>query len=129
MTTTTKPTSAAIGEHDFNTGKYCQNPECHFVYHYSCAECGADCTQGSPDGPATQEIDGITRCYKCNLKLPRYHAVGKQALIAKASAEMLKALEAIVSDTLWHSSRDGSDFAYKARNIARAAIRRAREGQ
>jgi len=95
-----------IKNHDFDTGKYCTNPECHFVYHYSCADCGTDCTQGTAGGPATREIDGVTRCWKCNQKLPRFHAVGKAAVIAKAAPEMLEALGniRILIDTFYHNS-------------------------
>jgi len=51
------------GGHEFNTQEYC--PRCPGVYHYSCDECGADCTMAAPGGPATLDTNGRRRCAAC----------------------------------------------------------------
>lgn len=69
----------------------------HSVHHYKCDECGVDCTIGTPDGPPTTETDGITRCYKCNHKVQRFWAVGKNAIVAKAAPDLLVALNRAIA--------------------------------
>lgn len=62
-------------------------------YHYLCADCGIDCTQRTPAGPAVRAIDGVTRCRECDYKLPRFSAVGKAAVAAQASPALVNAIK------------------------------------
>lgn len=78
--------------HDFDTKEYCSSPRCRFIHHYSCGVCGADCTMGTPDGPATTDLDGVTRCNECH----RAHAVATFQLHS-AAPEMLAALKSVKS--------------------------------
>jgi hypothetical protein len=56
--------------HEFNTGTRCRVSGCN-RYHYTCAECNADCTALQPAGPATTDTNGVTRCYKCEERRQR----------------------------------------------------------
>lgn len=74
---------------------------------HTCADCGRDCTMGTPDGPPYVAIDGVTRCWRCERT-----ATEKRARIAAAAPEMLAALEEIVSEwgfpntAKWHRAHD-----------------------
>lgn len=57
--------------HRFNTERPCPNrvhagqPD---VFHYSCFDCGADCTAGAKAGPATSDTHRIRRCRECYIQ-------------------------------------------------------------
>lgn len=68
-----------------NTGRRCQ---CG-VYHYTCSTCGADCTVGTPAGPATQAIDGKHRCAACNRAWQQY--LGSATPTTEAEVRVIRA--------------------------------------
>ena len=77
MSAITKCTSAGLGN-----GQRCACGE----YHYTCDECGKNCTSGTKFGPATTALDGITRCYACHEKY-----TAEQARLIAAAPDLLEA--------------------------------------
>lgn len=56
--------------HDYDTGKPCTTVGCRGrtglpFYHYSCKDCGADCSVGAPAGPGCTDTRGVVRCHQC----------------------------------------------------------------
>lgn len=72
-------------KHTFDTQRHCLVEGCG-VYHYTCQECGVDCTSGTIAGPATTDTDGIRRCYECHLK-----HITKVLRLSNAAPDLLEA--------------------------------------
>ena len=76
-------------KHQPNTRRAC--PDCtRTVYHYTCDECGADCTAGTRNGPPTSR-DGVTRCFPCDNKFTA--AEGRLFVAAPAMYALLREVE------------------------------------
>ena len=65
-------------------GEGTRNADGHYVYF--CADCREECTVGTPKGPATTDIRGVTRCRECHPK-----AAARAAVLDGAAPELLAA--------------------------------------
>lgn len=77
------------GGHAFNTARQC--PECPGrVFHYSCIDCGVDCTAGTKHGPSHSDSRKQYRCQGCHLEDAK-----RVSILNAAAPDMLKALEGL----------------------------------
>lgn len=58
-------------------------------YVYFCADCGRECTVGTPGAPAHADVDGVTRCWKCD----RAADAKRIALTARKGEKLRNALD------------------------------------
>lgn len=76
----------ARGGHSFNTARPC--PDCPGrVFHYSCIDCGADCTAGTKHGPSHSDSRKQYRCHECHLEDAK-----RISALNAAAPDMLEAL-------------------------------------
>lgn len=75
------------GGHAFNTARPC--PDCwQTVFHYSCIDCGVECTAGTKHGPSHSDSRRQYRCHECHLEDAK-----RISALNEAAPELVEALE------------------------------------